>query len=153
MPHFDGPEYSPEHDHARLTNQLERIKGVMVDGQWRTLEEISRLTGDPHASISAQLRHLRKRRFGSYRVERQARGDRADGLFEYRVLLPVPQAEVVVQEDSKPDGLTSRERGIQLIERAFPESRRPPEVQLCLDELEGRTAPLFEELPDDFFTG
>ena len=86
-PHFDGPAYEPEYDHGRLTGQLLRVWTLMRDGEWRTLQEIADLTGDPHASISAQLRHLRKRRFGEHIVERQVRGDRTLGLWEYRVLV------------------------------------------------------------------
>lgn len=88
-PHFDGPAYEPEYDHARLTGQLLRVWTLMRDGEWRTLQEIADLTGDPHASISAQLRHLRKRRFGEHTVERRIRGDRVLGLWEYRVLVHV----------------------------------------------------------------
>jgi hypothetical protein len=85
---YDGAEYVPEIDDPRLDNQHERVKAAMVDGRWRTLAEIERLTGDPPASISAQLRHLRKPRFGAWTIERQPRGDRSSGLFEYRLLAP-----------------------------------------------------------------
>lgn len=85
-PRFNGPAYEPEHDDVRLTGQLLRVFALMQDGHWRTLDEIATVTGDPPASISAQLRHLRKRRFGSHVVERQARGDRDHGLWEYRVI-------------------------------------------------------------------
>src|SRR5262245_28125955 len=61
---FNGPEYSREHDHARLTGQILRVWRCMRDSRWRTLGEISAVTGDPHASVSAQLRHLRKEKFG-----------------------------------------------------------------------------------------
>jgi len=135
MPHFNGPEYSPEHDHTRLTNQFERIKEVMLDGQWRTLEEISRLTGDPHASISAQLRHLRKPRFGSYQVERRARGDREDGLFEYRVNGKLTPAEVAEQS------LTGDAKALAEIRAAIPEKRRSPELGAMLDRLEAEQQP------------
>lgn len=84
-PHFNGPEYKSEADHDRLANQHERVKACMEGGPWRTLEEISEITGDPVASISAQLRHLRKKRFGSRKIERRARGNRDSGLFEYRM--------------------------------------------------------------------
>jgi hypothetical protein len=57
----------------------------MKDGQWRTLEEIAQATGDPQASVSAQLRHLRKNKFGSYIVNKRSRGDREHGLWEYQV--------------------------------------------------------------------
>jgi hypothetical protein len=59
----------------------------MADGRWRTLAEIEAATGDPQASISAQLRHLRKRRFGSSVVERRPRGDRSAGLYEYALII------------------------------------------------------------------
>lgn len=85
---FAGAEYSAEHDKARLTGQLADVFAVMADGAWHTLSEIEEATGHPGSSISAQLRNLRKERFGSYVVERQSRGDRELGLFEYRVLAP-----------------------------------------------------------------
>lgn len=87
VPHFDGPAYEPEFDHARLTGQILRVWDLMRDGHWRTLQEIADRTGDPPASISAQLRHLRKKRFGLHTVERRSRGDRVAGLWEYRVLV------------------------------------------------------------------
>lgn len=89
---FDGPEYRPEHDQKRLVGQCLRIRDLMLDGSWRTVSEISFHTGDPEPSISAQLRHLRRPRFGSYIVERRARGNRAGGLYEYRVLAANPSA-------------------------------------------------------------
>lgn len=85
-PHFNGPDYVPELDHARLTGQIERVFECMKDSEWRTLDEIARITGDPHASISAQLRHLRKTRFGEHVVNKQRRGDRTNGLFEYQLV-------------------------------------------------------------------
>lgn len=83
--HFNGPTYDEAHDHARLTRQHERIRDLMVDGVWRTLNEIAVATRDPAASISAQLRHLRKARFGGWTVEKRHRNDRAQGLYEYRL--------------------------------------------------------------------
>lgn len=84
-PLFAGPAYSPKHDQARLTKQLDRIRETMRDGAWRTLAEISAATGDPQASVSAQLRHLRKISHGSHRVDRRRRGEAKRGLFEYRM--------------------------------------------------------------------
>lgn len=83
--HFNGSDYDPTLDHPRLSLQHERIRDLMLDGKWRSLDEIATETGDPAASISAQLRHLRKPRFGGWTVEKQARADRARGLFEYRL--------------------------------------------------------------------
>jgi hypothetical protein len=90
-PRFNGPAYEPVHDDVRLTGQLLRVYMLMKDGEWRTLNEISKETRDPPASISAQLRHLRKPRFGRYCVERRARGERSCGLWEYRVLPPLEE--------------------------------------------------------------
>lgn len=84
-PHFNGPEYDPELDFARLTGQIKRVFDCMVDGEWRTLSEISIVTGDPEASISAQLRHLRKDRFGGHTVIKRRRGNPSFGLFEYQL--------------------------------------------------------------------
>lgn len=83
---FDGAEAQERHDHLRMERQHDRVRKAMVDGNWRTLQEIADLTKDPVASISAQLRHLRKPKFGSWIVERRARhGNRERGLFEYRL--------------------------------------------------------------------
>lgn len=81
---FDGDDYVPERDDPRLKGQIRRIYELMRDGQWRTLHEIERITLDPAASISAQLRHLRKKRFGGHTVEREYLGS---GLYQYRLLL------------------------------------------------------------------
>ncbi|MBU8921229.1 MAG: hypothetical protein KOO63_05370 [Bacteroidales bacterium] len=87
-PRFNGPVYEPVQDHSRLYKQHEVIRGYMLyayrhGSGWRTLAEIEKATGFPQASISAQLRHLRKPRFGSYAVDKRRRRDA--GLWEYRV--------------------------------------------------------------------
>lgn len=80
---FNGPEYLPPRDFDRLKSQLEKVFDLMIDGKWRTLARIAEATNSPHASVSAQLRHLRKPKYGAYIVERR---HIAHGLFEYRVL-------------------------------------------------------------------
>lgn len=80
---FAGSDYEPMRDDARLTGQLLRIWNVVSDQRWRSLDEIAQATGDPQASISAQLRHLRKERFGSHEVEKLHMGN---GLYKYRVI-------------------------------------------------------------------
>src|SRR5262245_8748867 len=84
---FNGSDYDPEKDDARLRRQIYRIFALMRDGVWRTLTEIEIATGDPQASISAQLRHLRKKRFGSHTINKRPRGDRSAGLFEYQLVI------------------------------------------------------------------
>lgn len=83
---FNGSDYDRQHDDVRLTGQILRVFSFMQDSSWATLDEIARSTGDPHASISAQLRHLRKERFGSHIVEKRSRGERINGLYEYRLI-------------------------------------------------------------------
>lgn len=87
--HFNGATYDPKFDRVRLTNQILRVFNCMKDGKFRTLGEIELETGDPQASISAQMRHLRKERFGSHEVYKQIRGDRKDGLYEYKLIVNV----------------------------------------------------------------
>jgi len=83
-PHPDGETYDPDLDHARLTGQNQRVFDLMRDGEWRSLDEISRATGDPSASISARLRDLRKPNFGGHSMEgRRVPG--GNGLWVYRV--------------------------------------------------------------------
>jgi hypothetical protein len=79
---FDGSTLVHHRDNSRLARQLERVRTIMSDGQWRTLEDLSVLTSDPEASVSARLRDLRKPRFGGLTVERKYV---RRGLFVYRV--------------------------------------------------------------------
>lgn len=57
--------------------QREVIRDVMLSaGQcatWLTLDELAKLTHFPPASISAQLRHLRKRMRGAFEVVKRCR--------------------------------------------------------------------------------
>lgn len=82
---FNGSAYDRVFDHSRLRGQQLAIWQLMIDGKWRTLQEIEAATGYPQASISAQLRHFRKPRFGSHKLDRRPRGDRSHGLWEYKL--------------------------------------------------------------------
>ena len=57
--------------------QRDVLCDVMLSAQqcetWLTLDELAKLTHYPPASISAQLRHLRKAEFGGYEAEKQPR--------------------------------------------------------------------------------
>ncbi len=65
--------------------QLEKIRDLMLDGQWRTVMEIESETGHVirGTSISAQLRNLRKPKFGSWETVGRYRSHK---LWEYRLL-------------------------------------------------------------------
>lgn len=84
---FNGADYQPPRDHARLRGQILDIFLLMKDGRWRTLNEISGATGHPAASVSAQLRHLRKDRFGGHTINREYIDN---GLYRYQLLLAEP---------------------------------------------------------------
>lgn len=87
--HTFGPAYDPDLDADRLRGQHERIRDWMLEQwhRWATLAEVATATGYPEASISAQLRHLRKPEFGAYRVEKRRRQPEG-GCWEYRVTPP-----------------------------------------------------------------
>jgi hypothetical protein len=80
-----GPEYRKPLDQERLSDQHATIRDFCLRGGWHTLGELEDALGYPQASISAQLRHLRKPRFGAYLVEKRRRGEGRAGLYEYRV--------------------------------------------------------------------
>jgi hypothetical protein len=81
-----GPAYVEELDGKRIAKQHEVIRDFMLNNtNWFTLAELHALLQYPEASISAQLRHLRKQRFGAYRVEKRRR---TQGTWEYTVLPP-----------------------------------------------------------------
>jgi hypothetical protein len=93
-----GPSYRGDLDGNRLSTQQDRLRVFMLQNsarnRWLTLAEIrsgleSRwIAKFPEASISAQLRHLRKIAFGSHRLEKRRRGAGTAGIYEY--LLSVP---------------------------------------------------------------
>ena len=84
---FDGSDYNHIRDFVRLHGQMKRIWEIVKDGQWHTLSDLSKKTGDPEASISAQLRHLRKPRFGGHTIEKQRF---PSGQYEYRLVVGAP---------------------------------------------------------------
>jgi hypothetical protein len=84
----DGETFNATFDLARLNAQARRVYDVMIRGEWLTLAEVSELTGDPEASVSARLRDFRKPKFGGFTVERRRRGEAKAGLFEYRLVKP-----------------------------------------------------------------
>jgi hypothetical protein len=58
-------------------SQREVLRDVMLSaaqcGSWLTLRELARLTSYGETSISAQLRHLRKARYGAFVIDKQVR--------------------------------------------------------------------------------
>lgn len=82
-PRFDsGIDLTPA-DHVRLTGQIERVYAVLKSGAWITVPELARRTGDPENSVSAQVRNLRKSRFGGHEIERRRIGN----YYEFRLVV------------------------------------------------------------------
>ncbi len=82
-----GPAFDEKTDGARIRGQLETIRQYMLSSkEWYTLTEIEKHLGYPQASISADLRHLRKEEHGFYDVQKRRRDGR---VWEYRVRPPV----------------------------------------------------------------
>lgn len=71
-----------QHEGTQLLRVLNALKG----GEWLTLPELNKVTGDPVSSISAQIRHLRKPEHGSHTIKKRRRGAAERGLFEYRLV-------------------------------------------------------------------
>jgi hypothetical protein len=105
-----GPALSEIGERERILTQLEVIRDVLLsaaecteaaamrpyrqlwdpaqlaaDSGWMTLRELAELTNYGEASISAQLRHLRKPQFGGYIVDKRRRGLARNGAWEYRI--------------------------------------------------------------------
>lgn len=89
---------------TRVPTQREILRDVMLSAAecdtWLTLRELSLLTRYGEASISAQLRHLRKPRYGAFVIAKQHRRARVivreEGrgpvAWEYQLRRGVPRA-------------------------------------------------------------
>lgn len=60
--------------------QIDRVLTALRSRPWSTLPELAEATGDPVASISAQLRNLRKPEHGAHSIKRRRR---SGNLYEY----------------------------------------------------------------------
>jgi hypothetical protein len=70
-----------------LVGQILRVFETLQGGEWLSLPELRDRTGDPIASISAQLRNLRKPGFGSHTILRRRREPAEKGLHEYHLVV------------------------------------------------------------------
>ena len=74
-PYFDGDDYVTDRDSVRLTSQLDKVRVYMEGADYLTVQQISADIQQPEPSVSAQIRNLRKDRFGARTVNREYRGD------------------------------------------------------------------------------
>ena len=95
-----GPAYDAALDEKRIGAQMRAVRDAMLwkdvnASAWWTLGELREATGYPEASLSAQLRHLRKKEFGAFVVEKRRRlyagGRIGGGTWEYRIQRPDEQ--------------------------------------------------------------
>ncbi len=84
---FTGSHHHPAID-AWFKKQHKQIRALMLDGRWRTLDEIEGPTGVPAASVFAHLLILREPEFGDYYVEKRPRGQNIRGPSEFRISTP-----------------------------------------------------------------
>lgn len=82
-PEFDGDDYQSDRDKPRLTGQIKDVITFMRDGLWHSVTQIAATTQHPEPSVSAQLRNLRKDRFGGHTIERKYAGG---GLYLFRLV-------------------------------------------------------------------
>ncbi len=66
---------------------LDLLRSAAQRDAWLTLDEMARETRFPPASISAQLRHLRKPQYGSWTIKRRQREwtTRFQIVWEYQI--------------------------------------------------------------------
>jgi hypothetical protein len=55
----------------RFDTQLAVLLNALQNTGWWTLKQLSDATGSPEPSVSANLRHLRKKQFGGHKIERR----------------------------------------------------------------------------------
>jgi hypothetical protein len=79
---FAGAAYIAARDDGRLERQRDRVFYALKGAGVLTLRNIAEVTGDPEASISAQIRHLRKPKHGAHTVDKI---HIINGLYGYRL--------------------------------------------------------------------
>ncbi len=96
-----GPEFDEKKDGKRLKTQMKAVRDFMFGRKdWKTLGEIEEATGFPQASISAQLRHLKKDRFGGYNLQKRRRKE-GGGTYEYQLREPWPTKQTELFEGAE----------------------------------------------------
>ena len=84
-----GPAFDEVRDGQRIRGQIATIRELLLPLGYLTLAEIARLTGYPEASVSSDLRHLRKLAHGSFDVPKK----RINNTWRYTVNPPLERAQ------------------------------------------------------------
>ena len=85
-----GETYDAERDGPRLNKQMRAVFELMKDGHWRTLREISDVTGGSENGVSARLRELRRSEYGGHTVKCDYM---RKGLHRYRLIVREAEAQ------------------------------------------------------------
>ena len=86
---FDGDDYDSTRDKERLTKQRDKIRMYMEGRDYLTVQEVAEFFNYPENSVSAQMRNLRKKKFGGRIVDREYFGN---GLYKFKLM---PEEESV----------------------------------------------------------
>jgi hypothetical protein len=114
--------------------QRDVVRDVMLGARecdaWLTLEQLAHMTSYPPASISAQLRHLRKQQHGGYRLEKRCRAalgylrgvdDRgANGpVWEYRLAHAAPvMSDALAANEGAPVDQVEQDASVDILRLA-----------------------------------
>lgn len=69
---WDSVNPKDEERAFKLTGDLKMIFDIMSDGQAHLVSDIAKTLDLPECSVSAQLRHLRKKKWGSKNIQRKS---------------------------------------------------------------------------------
>lgn len=134
---FHGETFDPALDEDRLGAQARRFRDLMLDGSWRSLDEISDLTGDPGASVSARFRQMGE--LGYPTEKRRRAGLERRGVWEYRMGPRTEARPMVVAAVRRPSRAVLA-LGVRDLEQAIATDLRPEakQVMAWLRSLVGR---------------
>ena len=88
-----GTAFNEEDDGKRIRTQMQVIRDYMLANskKYLTLKAIEIETGYPQSSISAQLRHLKKQRFGGYELRKERMSINNKGTYVYNLKQPAKE--------------------------------------------------------------
>ena len=84
-PHFHGSDYQKGKDQKRLIKGMLKVFEYMLDGQWRTIPEISEATGVYVPSVLRYKQYLARPEWGGHFVDKK-RMTEDGGVWLYRLI-------------------------------------------------------------------
>lgn len=88
-----GATFQESLDGERVRTQMQVIRDFMLSHDFVTLSEIEHCLKYPSASISAQLRHLKKDKFGGYELEKKRLSINNAGTWLYKLTSREPNKQ------------------------------------------------------------